>query len=72
MGVYIKDAFPCSRDNQKENSEFPFTCFRVTLVYSMYLIFSFYHPQNDGIVMFGKITEKTDDILFGSIPSSLS
>lgn len=63
FNAYMKDGFPCGRDPQNKDSDFPFMCFCVALVHSMYFIFNVYHPQDDRIIMINKIAEKSDDIL---------
>lgn len=52
--------FSCSRDPQNKDPDFLFICFCVVFVHRTYFIFTLYHPQDNGTVMFNKITEKID------------
>lgn len=65
IGTYIKNDFPCRRDPQNKDSNFPFMRFQVALIHSM--SFSLCCPLDDGIAIFYKIVEKIDNILSATI-----
>lgn len=57
LQTYIKDVFPCGSEPQNKQPDFLFVYFHMALIHNM----SFnYCPQDDGIAIFGRITEKID------------
>lgn len=56
----MKDGFPCDRDPQNMNSDFPFMGFRVALIHSMPFVFTLYSPQDNATVK-DRITKKIDN-----------
>ena len=63
LAVFIKDGLPCGRVAAYEDPELPFLCFRVALVRSTCFIFCLYRPQDDGVIIFDRISDKIDSIL---------
>lgn len=62
LSAYIKDRFPCDKDQKHEGPDLFYICFCVVVVYSTTFIFTLYRSQNIRTVMFDQIAKTIDNI----------